>query len=235
MFIKAHIRGGYRAAAHYLGDKGKNEATRLVHMSDPDARDLDEAFHNMWLVASPTKAEKPLFHFSINPFKDERLTDKQVKRIAAAYAAKCNMDIAHHQHVIVEHIKDGRQHFHVMLNRVSEKTGKAIDPGLYKKKARECAREMEVELCLKRLVPKGTQRRLKSSSRHRGQETIKSRKTGSGIRSQLFGQTAKEPKLEPTRPTVDTRGWPEAASHDWESWGHRDTQRFFTRWPELKP
>jgi hypothetical protein len=152
LFIKAHVRGGYRAAALYLNDQGKNEKCRLVTISDPDARNLDEAFHNMWLVASATKAEKPLFHFSINPFKDERLTDKQVKKIAKAYTAKCGMDISCHQHVIVEHIKDGRQHFHIMMNRVSD-SGKAIDPGLYKKKARECAREMEIELGLRRLVP----------------------------------------------------------------------------------
>jgi len=153
LFIKASIRGGYRAAAKYLSEKGKNEVSRVVHISDPDANNLDEAFRNMWETASVTKAEKPLFHFSINPFKDERLTDLQAKRIAQAYALKCNMDIAQHQHVIVEHVLDGRQHFHVFLNRVNQNTEKTIDPGLYKKKAKECAREMEIELHLKRLVP----------------------------------------------------------------------------------
>jgi hypothetical protein len=153
LFIKAKVRGGYRAAATYLEAQGKNEYTRLVYISDLDARNLDEAFQNMWEVANPTKADKPLFHFSINPYKEERLTDKQVKRIIEAYAAKCKMDINNHQHVIVEHVLNGRQHFHVFLNRVSLETNKAIDPGLYKKKAKECAREMEVELGLKRFTP----------------------------------------------------------------------------------
>ncbi|MDR3450893.1 MAG: DUF736 family protein [Alphaproteobacteria bacterium] len=166
MFIKAHIRGGYRAAAHYLSSQGTNEVSRLVSMSDPDAKDLSEAFQNMWQVASQTKVEKPLFHFSINPFKDERLTDKQAKQIAEAYAGKCNINIEDHQHVIVEHIKDGRQHFHVMLNRVSEDTGRAIDPGLYKKKARECSREMEVGLGLQQLAP-GKKRPIRKYGRAR--------------------------------------------------------------------
>jgi hypothetical protein len=70
MIIKSHIRGGYRAAADYLKEFGKNEEIRLVEISDPDAKNLDEAFHNMWTIASNTKARKPLHHISINPFVD---------------------------------------------------------------------------------------------------------------------------------------------------------------------
>jgi hypothetical protein len=55
MIIKSHIRGGYRAAADYLKEFGKNEKIRLVEISDPDASNLDEAFHNMWTVASNTR------------------------------------------------------------------------------------------------------------------------------------------------------------------------------------
>ena len=55
MIIKSHIRGGYRAAADYLKDVGKNETIRLVEISDPDAKTLDEAFHNMWVVASKSR------------------------------------------------------------------------------------------------------------------------------------------------------------------------------------
>jgi hypothetical protein len=67
MIIKSHVRGGYRAAADYLKDQGKNEQTRLVEISDPDAKNLDQAFHNMWAVASATRAIMPIHHISINP------------------------------------------------------------------------------------------------------------------------------------------------------------------------
>lgn len=73
MIIKSHIRGGYRSAAAYLKAQGENEKIRTVEISDPDARTLDEAFKNMWEVASNSKAKKPLHHISINPMKDERL------------------------------------------------------------------------------------------------------------------------------------------------------------------
>lgn len=73
MIIKSHTRGGYRAAADYMKEQGKNEKTRLVELSDPSAHNLDDAFHNMWVVAGKTKCTKPLHHISINPMKGEHL------------------------------------------------------------------------------------------------------------------------------------------------------------------
>ncbi|MFY9288397.1 MAG: relaxase/mobilization nuclease domain-containing protein [Alphaproteobacteria bacterium] len=158
MIIKSHIRAGYRAAADYLKEQGKNEHIRLVEISDPDATDLDQAFHNMWLVASTTKAKKPLHHISINPFKDERLTDKQVQQIVERCEQKYGYSSGDHQRVIVEHIKDGRQHFHVIWNRVSLGTGKAIWPGHHWLKSKQVCREMEGELGLKRPISRKTKR-----------------------------------------------------------------------------
>src|SRR5690242_10672272 len=114
MIIKSHIRGGYRAAADYLKDQGKNEKIRLVEISDPSAKDLDQAFQNMWVVACNTRTTKPLHHISINPMKGEFLTDKQVLAIVERCEEKYGYKMFHHQRVIVEHIKDGRQHFHVI-------------------------------------------------------------------------------------------------------------------------
>ena len=152
MIIKSHIRGGYRAAAEYLKEYNKNEHIRLVEISDPDARNLDEAFRNMWTVACNSKAKKPLHHISINPFKDERLTEAQVLKIVKRAEEKYGYKPGEHQRVIVEHILDGRQHFHVMWNRVSMKTGKAVWPGQHWNKSKQAAREMEKELGLKRPV-----------------------------------------------------------------------------------
>ena len=104
MIIKSHIRGGYRAAADYLKDIGKNEITRLVQISDPDAKNLDEAFQNMWVVACNTKCQKPIHHISINPFSDERLTDEQVLKIVERAEQKYGYKHNLHQRVIVEHI-----------------------------------------------------------------------------------------------------------------------------------
>ena len=156
MIIKSHIRGGFRSAAQYLKEQGKNEKTRLVEISDPSAKNLDEAFQNMWAIASTTRCTKPLHHISINPMKGEFLTDKQLLAIVERCEEKYGYKMFNHQRVIVEHVKDGRQHFHVIWNRVSLVTGKPVWPGEHWNKSKQICREMEKELGLKRPTPRRT-------------------------------------------------------------------------------
>jgi hypothetical protein len=158
MIIKSHIRGGYRSAAEYMKEQGKNEKTRLVDIRDPEAKNLDDAFQNMWVIATKTRCIKPLHHISINPMKDERLTDAQVLAIVQRCEEKYGYEMFNHQRVIVEHVKEGRQHFHVIWNRVSLTTGRAVWPGEHWKKSKQVCREMERELGLKRPTPRRTKR-----------------------------------------------------------------------------
>jgi hypothetical protein len=181
LIIKSHIRGGYRAAADYLKDQGLNEKTRIVEISDPEAKNLDEAFHNMWVVAGCTKATKPLHHISINPMKDERLTDKQVLAIVERCEQKYGYKQFHHQRVIIEHVKDGRQHFHVVWNRVSLMTGRAVWPGQHWNKSKQVCREMEKELGLKRPVPRRTKGKLHRLARKPKPKQGKRQSVGRGF------------------------------------------------------
>ncbi len=178
MIIKSHIRGGYRAAAEYLKEQGQNEKIRLVEISDPGAKNLDDAFYNMWAIASRTRCTKPLHHISINPMKDERLTDKQILAIVERCEEKYGYKMFHHQRVIVEHIKDGRQHFHVIWNRLSLKTGKPVWPGQHWKKSKQVCREMEKELGLKRPPLRRTRQ---GTGRRTGKGTVK-RKYRAGLK-----------------------------------------------------
>ena len=150
IIIKSHIRGGFRSAADYLKEQGKNEKTRLVEISDAHAQNLDDAFRAMWAIADGTRVKKPLHHISINPMKDERLTDEQVRRICERLEERYGYAHGEHQRVIVEHVKDGRQHFHVIWNRVSLGTGRPHYPYMHKKQSKIVAREMEIELGLKK-------------------------------------------------------------------------------------
>ena len=239
MIIKSHIRGGYRSAADYLKDIGQNEKTRLVEISDPDAKDLHEAFHNMWTVAANSKVKKPLHHISINPFKDERLTDEQVMKIVARCEEKYGYKPCDHQRVIVEHIKDGRQHFHVMWCRVSLKTGKAVWPGHHWKKSKQAAREMEGELGPKRPTPRRV-KRMRAAIVSLGKLRLNFNHHDLAIRSIMFNpkpavHPTPEKLPEPFRPVQDKKGWPDAAILDWKVWGSKESSRFFRKWPELMP
>lgn len=244
MIIKSHIRGGYRAAASYLKAVGQNEKVRTVRIGDPDVSDLDTAFQKMWEVASTTKAKKPLHHISINPRKDERLTDEQVFKIVSRCESKFGYKEGEHQHVIVEHIRDGRQHFHVVWNRVPMSENRAVWPGLHWNKSKEAAREMEAELGLKRPVPR-KMKRIKTAA-------AVLITVPSGQRPKLRGSTFETPSLSRRRPALPEpsakgrsfssfgpasgkKRWPTAAVIDWEVWGHRSPPHFFAKWPELAP
>lgn len=225
MIIKSHIRGGYRSAAEYMKEQGKNEKTRLVELSDPKAKNLDDAFQKMWEISSGTECTKPLHHISINPMKGEMLTDKQVMAIVQRCEEKYGYQMFHHQRVIVEHIKDGRQHFHVIWNRVSLVTGRPVWPGLHWQKSKEVCREMEKELGLQSPTPRqnrkpraatgGGRTRHKVAGRRGGSRTTvmatSRRMTGSQIRftggSRLAStQTPATPKLH-----IPRIGTPKAA------------------------
>ena len=148
MIIMSHVRGGYHAIAAYLKAQGNNEKISTVDISDFEAEDLDEAFQNMWAVAAKTRAKKALHHISINPRRDERLTGDQLSAIVRRCELKYGYNHDDHQRVIVEHVKGGRQHFHVVWSRVSLLTGKPVWPGLHWNRSRQVAREMEAELDL---------------------------------------------------------------------------------------
>ena len=234
MIIKSHIRSGYRSAAAYLKAQGENEKIRTVEISDPEAANLDEAFHNMWAVANASRVKKPLHHISINPFKDERLTDEQVLKIVKRCEEKYGYKPDDHQRVIVEHIKDGRQHFHVMWNRVSMETGKAVWPGLHWNKSKQAAREMEKELGLKRPVSRRMRRAQAFASRTGEAWRSSCRNVGVGKikrARKTIAQSKKKP-LSPVKPLPNTKVWPEAAVIDWKAWGHENPPLFFTKWPE---
>jgi len=245
MIIKSHIRGGYRSAAEYLKEQGQNEKTRLVEISDPSAKNLDDAFHNMWVVACNTRCTKPLHHISINPMKGERLTDKQVLAIVERCEEKYGYKMFHHQRVIVEHIKDGRQHFHVIWNRVSLYTGRPVWPGEHWNKSKQVCREMEKELGLQRPTPKRMRKRsYVSKSRSRGHKTSRNTLRRYGYFSQIRPLPAKSAYIKPSRemvvsapapfrPVSSKKGWPPAAVLDWATWGCRNPRRFFALWPEL--
>ena len=241
MIIKSNIRGGYRAAADYLKEQGKNEKICLVEISDPDAKNLDEAFHNMWTVASTTKATKPLHHISINPQKGEHLTDAQVLKIVERCEQKYGYKPGCHQRVIVEHIKDGRQHFHVMWCRVSLTTNRAVWPGEHWKKSKQVCREMEKELGLKRPVPRRVKQMFAAAekagrqAKHFGRyQTLKKSGALKPIKLPKSPRHKPEEKSpEPFKPVASTKGWPPAAIIDWETWGQKDPERFFKLWSEL--
>ena len=208
----------------------------------------------MWEVAGCTRCKKPLHHISINPMKDEHLTDAQVRAIVDRCEEVYGYKMFHHQRVIIEHVKDGRQHFHVIWNRVSLMTGATVWPGHHWIKSKQVSREMEKKLGLKRPTPRRmkrptkprriggrTQRTARSFKGSYPAQSAISPKTGikattpASIKPSLARPQKEKFSSEPApfRPKSARKGWPLAAILDWAAWGHREPRRFFAVWPEL--
>lgn len=100
------------------------------------------------------RAKKQLHHVSINPMKDERLTDAQVLRICVRLEKKYGYKHGEHQRVIFEHVKDGTPAF---SRHVEPGEPRGRPPGMaghHWNKSKQAAREMEAELGLKRREPR---------------------------------------------------------------------------------
>ena len=160
MVIKSHVRGGWSAMRDYLNNEGrfasfvnKNEVVRLVGGQNLASQDLTDMFREMWLCKGRYPVKTPVHHCSINPDpKGRNLTEPEVWQIVERLKEKFGYDKGLHQCLIVEHVHKGRQHWHVIFNRVEMNSRKAIWPGNKQHghwiRSKLTAREMEKDLGL---------------------------------------------------------------------------------------
>ena len=82
-----------------------------------------------------------LYQANINPAPGEELTDVQWRE--AVDLLEERLKFKGHQRVVVEHVKEGRRHFHVIWNRVNAETLKVVDITNNYKAHTNTARELE--------------------------------------------------------------------------------------------
>lgn len=78
----------------------------------------------MQFVPSHFRTEKPVFHVSLNPHPDDRLTDEQLTDIGREYMEK--LGYGKQPYLIFKHEDIGREHLHVVSLRV-DSNGKKIN------------------------------------------------------------------------------------------------------------
>lgn len=146
------IKGGARAkgaelAVHLLR-VDTNEEVRPVDFQGVAADNVKGAITEMMGVAAGGRASKPLYHVSISPEINERLTDDQWRQAADELGKALNLE--GHQRLIVLHTKEGRQHGHVCWNRVDAETLKTAHHSHNYRTHEEVARTLEREFGLNR-------------------------------------------------------------------------------------
>jgi hypothetical protein len=123
---------------YLLGEK--HEHAELKEIRGLVAEDLPSALREMKAIAAQSRSHGNfMYQANINPRAEEHLTPAQWA--TAVETLEKNLGLEGHQRVVVEHVNNGRQHYHVVWNRVDVETLKVVDMGgnwpIHEKTARE--------------------------------------------------------------------------------------------------
>lgn len=128
MILKGSCRANCADLATHLMNGYDNERVELGEVRGTIADDLHGAFAEIEAIASGTRAQKPLFSLSVNPY--EALTREQY--FEAIDAIESRLGLTGQPRAVVFHEKDGREHCHVVWSRIDGVQMKAISDSFYK-------------------------------------------------------------------------------------------------------
>jgi hypothetical protein len=143
MIIKGGARGSGAALADHLERADTNERVQVVELRDVAGVNLDEALREMEALGGCTRCKKPLYHANIDPRADEVMTPQQWAR--AVDALEENLGLKGQPRAVVQHIKDGREHTHVVWSRIDVENRRAISDSHNYRKHEEVSRALERE------------------------------------------------------------------------------------------
>ena len=118
------VKGGARSAggffAKHLMKAEDNERVSITEMKGLYAEDLPEAFRELKALAAGSRGKDYFYHASLNPREDERLTPEQWD--FAVDRLEHNLGLDGHARFQIEHVKEGREHRHIVWSRVNPET-----------------------------------------------------------------------------------------------------------------
>ena len=151
MISFASERGLGQDLATHLLNEHDNEEMELAEVRGAVAQDLHGAFAEWEFQAhARTKCKNYLFSLSVNPWEvaNGRLTREQYFDYIDRTEAR--LGLSGQPRAVVFHIKDGREHCHVVWSRIDTEKGKAVHLPFFKDTmmmvTREFAREHGLEL-----------------------------------------------------------------------------------------
>jgi hypothetical protein len=161
MILKGSQRGGGADLALHLMNAFDNERIEVGQVRGTVADDLHGAFGEYEAIAAGTRCKKPLYSLSINP--PTPLSREQY--LAAVDRIEKGLGLAGQPRAIVFHVKNGREHCHVVWSRVHARTMKAVHISHDRMKLRALSRQLAQEFGLK--LPEGLE---KDRGAERGQK-----------------------------------------------------------------
>jgi len=181
VIIKGSSRGGSRSDAvklsrHLLANE--NDRVAVLELHGVAATDLAAAIEEMRAIGLATRSRRPIYHASISPAADEALSLSQSRQAADELGRR--LGLAGHPRAIVQHVKHGRAHIHIVWSRIDQATMTAVHDSQTYRKHEQCARALEARWRLRPVIgahdrPDGINRPVATAS-HRDHQA--ERRTG---------------------------------------------------------
>ena len=143
MVIKGGARSGPGELALHLLRADTNESVNVRELRHVMAGDLTSALFEMEAMGLASRSERRLYHANIDWRHDEHMTDAQKARAVDRLAAE--LGLSNQPRAVVEHVKHGREHLHVVWLRIDTETGKAISDSHNYRRHEIAARDLERE------------------------------------------------------------------------------------------
>lgn len=144
MIIKGKSVAGAQRLAVHLARTDTNERMEVLETRGVVSDDLRGALKEIEAISSIAKnCERPFYHASINTPIHERMTPEQ-RDHAIDNLAKA-LGLEHQPRVVVAHIKEDREHFHIVFARVDIETFRVISDSHNYRTHEQVARQLERE------------------------------------------------------------------------------------------
>lgn len=141
MIISGLQTGNTRWLAAHLQNAADNESVELVEVTGTVACDIDGALAEFDLYTLGTRAKEGVYAAFINP--PVPLTRLQYAR--ALHLIEQRLGLHGQPRIVVFHVKNGREHCHVVWSRIDLEHMRAIPLSFDRQKLRRCAQELAAE------------------------------------------------------------------------------------------
>lgn len=138
MILKGNQRAGAADLATHLSNEYDNERIEIAQVRGTVADDLHGVFAEIEAIAAGTRCKEPLYSLAINP--SAPLSREQY--MAAIDHIEGKLGLAGQPRAVIFHVKNGREHCHVVWSRIDLDSMKAIPLSHDRMKLRTCAREL---------------------------------------------------------------------------------------------
>ncbi|WP_052341656.1 relaxase/mobilization nuclease domain-containing protein [Salinarimonas rosea] len=141
MILKGNQRSGGEDLASHLMNIYDNDAMELASVRGTIAQDLHGAFAEFEAMATGTRCKQSLYSLSINP--SEPMSRAQYE--TAIERIEDRLGLNGQPRAVVFHVKEGREHCHVVWSRIDTVQMKAVQLSHDRQKLRSVAQELAQE------------------------------------------------------------------------------------------